>query len=84
MKKKFNGHNHDKYITNYLVFQPLNKYFQVIASTNYVSSWKSKGLSVETIKPPSTSDNSLTPALSYYDTKTRVKYTECCLKQSTN
>ena len=56
----------------------------MIASTNYVSSWKSKGLSVETIKPPSVSDNSLTPALSYYDTKTRVKFTGCCLKQSTN
>ena len=30
---------------NYLVFQPLNKYFKVIANTDYVSSWKSKGLS---------------------------------------
>ena len=56
----------------------------MIASTNHVSSWKSKELSVGTIKPPSTSDNSLTPALSYYDTKTRIKFTGCCLKQSTN
>ena len=40
----------------------------MIASADYVQSWKSKGLSSETIKPPSTSDNSLTPALSYYDT----------------
>ena len=46
---------------NYLVFQPLNKYFKVIANTDYVSSWKSKGLSAENIKPPTTSDNSLTP-----------------------
>ena len=30
---------------NYLVFQPLNKYFKVIAGTSYISSWKSKGLS---------------------------------------
>ena len=67
---------------NYLVFQPLNKYFKVITSTNYVSSWKSKELSFETIMPPSTSDNSLTPALSYYGTKTRVKFTGICLKQS--
>ena len=29
-----------------------------------------------------TSDNSLTPALSYYGTKTRVKFTGSCLKQS--
>ena len=37
---------------NYLVFQPLNKYFKVIANTKYISSWQSKGLSNETIKPP--------------------------------
>ena len=66
---------------NYLVFQPLNKYFKVIANTDYVSLWKSKGLSAETIKPPSTSDDSLTPELSYYGTKTRIKLTGCCLKQ---
>ena len=28
-----------------------------------------------------TSDNSLSPALSYYGTKTRVKFTGSCLKQ---
>ena len=67
---------------NYLVFQPINKYFKVIANTDYISSWKSKGLSAESIKPPTTSDNSLTPALSYYGTKTRVKFTGSCLKQS--
>ena len=50
---------------NYLVFQPLNKYFKVISNTDYVSSWKSKGLSVETIKPPFTSDNSLAQSLSF-------------------
>ena len=56
----------------------------MIANTDYVSSWKSKGLSAETIKPPATSDNSLTPALSYYGTKTRVKPTGSCLEQSTS
>ena len=39
---------------NYLVFQPINRYFKVIANTDYVSSWKSKGLSAKTIKPPTT------------------------------
>ena len=66
---------------NDLVFRPLDKYFKVITDTDYVSSWKSKGLSAEIIKPPSTSDNSLTPAVSYYGTKTRVKFTGSCLKQ---
>ena len=66
----------------YLIFQPVYKYFKTITNTNYISSWKSKGLSAESIKPPTTSDNSLTPALSYYGTKTRVKFTGSCLKQS--
>ena len=66
---------------NYLVFQPINKYVKVITSTDYVSSWKSKGLSDEFIKPPSTSDNSLTLALSYYGAKIRVKFYGSCLKQ---
>ena len=53
----------------------------MIAGTDYVSSWKSKGLSAETYKPPSTFDNSLTPSLSNYDTKTKVKVTGSSLKQ---
>ena len=36
----------------------------------------------ETITPPTTSDNSLTPALSYYSTKTRVKFIGSCLEQN--
>ena len=55
----------------------------MITNNNYVSSWKSKGLSSESIKPPTTSDNSLTPALNYYGTKTRVKFTISCLKETT-
>ena len=56
----------------------------MITNTNYVSSWKFKGLSDESIKTPTISDNSLTPEFSYYGTKTRVKLTESCLKQSRN
>ena len=54
----------------------------MITNTDYVSSWKSKGLYAESIKSPTTSDNGLIPALSYYGTKTRVKFTGSCLKQS--
>ena len=67
---------------NYLVFQSISKYFKVITNTDYVSSYKSKGLSSESIKPPAISDNSLTLALSYYGTKAEVKFTGSCLKQS--
>ena len=66
---------------NYLVFQPISRYFKIIANTDYVSSWKSKGLSNESITPPTTSNNSPTPALSYYGTKIRLKFTGSCLKQ---
>ena len=43
---------------NYLVFQPIIRYFKVntiIGVIDYVLSWKSKGLSVEAIEPPTTS-----------------------------
>ena len=69
---------------NYLVFQPMYRYFKMITNTDYISSWKFKGLSDESIKPPTTSDNSLNPALNFYGTKARVKFTGCCLKQSNN
>ena len=65
----------------YLVFQPVNKYFKMISNTDYVSLWKSKGLYAESIKPPTTADSSLTSVLNYYGTKTKVKFTESCLKQ---
>ena len=58
------------------------RYFKMITNTDYISSWKSKGLSTESIKPPTAFDNSLTPALKYYGTKTRVKFTGSCFKQS--
>ena len=48
---------------NYLVFQPMDKYFKKISNTNQVSEWMSKGLSDEVIKPPATPDNSAAPAL---------------------
>ena len=69
---------------NYLVFQLIIRYFKVNATTktDYVSPWKYKGLSAESIKPPTTSDDSLTPALNYYDDfKVRVKLTRSFLKQ---
>ena len=68
-------------VQNYLVFQPINKYFKVITNTDYVPSWKSKGLSSESIKPPTTSGNSIILKVSYYCTKARLAFRESCLKQ---
>ena len=70
---------------NCLVFLPLRKCFKlnsVAGAADYVLSWQSKGLSNESIKPPTTTNNSHTPELNYYGTKTRVKFTRSCLKQS--
>ena len=57
------------------------KYFKKIGNTGYISEWKSKGLSDEIIKPPSTSNNSLSPGLSYTGNEIRVKFIQSCLKR---
>ena len=59
----------------------MQRYFKVITDTEYVSEWKSRGLSDETIKSIATSDNSLNPKLSYYDSKIKVRFAGSCLKQ---
>ena len=49
--------------------------------TKYISSWQSKGLSDEIIKPPVTSDNSLTPLIDYLGNKIRLKFNGSILRQ---
>ena len=66
---------------NYLVFQPLIRYFKLNDSTGRISSWKSKGLFAETIEPPSTSNFSISPQFSFYGAKMTVQFTGSCLKQ---
>ena len=77
------SHYEEDGVQNYLVLQPINKYFKVItnANTKYISSWQSKGLSDEIIKPSTTSYNSLNPKVSYYGTKARLEFRGSCLKQ---
>ena len=70
---------------NYLVFQIIKIYFEIIDNTKFISSSKSKGLSAETIKPYATSDNSLTWSIimiDYYGSKVSVKFNGICLTQS--
>ena len=78
------GHFEEDGTPNYLVFQPMQKYFKRITgvgSGNYKYFWESKGLPDERINSNTASNYSITPELSYYDTKTRVKFSESCLKQ---
>ena len=65
---------------NYLVFQPINRYFK-IGNSDYVLSWKSKGLSAESITPPSAPNNFLNPSFNYLGTKIRARFSGSCLKQ---
>ena len=62
----------------------MRKYFKlntIVGVVDRVFSWQSKGISNESIKPPTTSHNSLNPRLNYYGTKIRVQFTGSCLKQ---
>ena len=54
------------------------KYFKRI-NNDYISSWKSKGLSDENITAPSASNNFLNPSLEHLGTKTRVSFSGSCL-----
>ena len=65
---------------NHLVFQLIYRYFKT-SNSDYILSWTSKGLSNESITPPSAPNNFLTPSLNYLVTKIRVKFSGTCLKQ---
>ena len=54
----------------------------MISNTKYISSWKSKGLSDESIKPPAASDNSISLLTDYLGDKIRLKFNGSCLKQA--
>ena len=79
----FSGKSHFKNggTQNYLVFQPIFRYFKNIGNTYNISTWKSKGLSDEIIKSPATSGNSLSPSLNYIDFRLKIKFDGQCLKQ---
>ena len=60
----------------------IKQIYYIDGSTKYISSWKSKGLSNEIIKPIATSDNIVTPLIDYYNTnKIRVKFNGSILRQ---
>ena len=64
---------------NYLVLQPMSKYFKLITNTLSILSWQSKGLSNENIDLRITS---VSPSVTYVGNKIRVKFAGTCLKQS--
>ena len=69
---------------NYLVFQPVYRYFKIIAGVgngNYSYDWQSKGFSDERINSIIASNYSVTPFLDYYGTKRRIEFSGSYLKQ---
>ena len=69
---------------NYLVFQPMYRYCQIIAGVvngSYIYYWQSKGLSDERINSVTASYYCVTPFLDYHGTKTRVEFSGSCLEQ---
>ena len=69
---------------NYLVFQPIYRYFRRIAgvgSGNDIYIWKSIGSSDDRLNSNTASNYKITPELSYYGTKIRIKFNGSCLKQ---
>ena len=62
----------------------MRKYFKlnsVVNVVDHVLSWQSKGISNESIKPPTTSNYGVNPKLTYCGTKTRIQFIRSCLKQ---
>ena len=66
---------------NYTVFQTVYRYFKTTsANDSNILSWKSKRLSDESIKPPTTSNKMLNLSVDYVGTTARVKFNGVCLK----
>ena len=72
----FKGKDHLE--EDYLVFKPMNKYFNKIGNTENISEWKSKGLPDEVIKAL---NNSLASTVKYSGKKVYAKFNGSCLKQ---
>ena len=69
---------------NYLVFQPMYRYFKIIAGVGnerFIYYCQSKGLSDERINFITAYNYSVTSFLDYYGDKTRVEFSGSCLKQ---
>ena len=82
----FRGKNYfdaDDGTQNYLVFQPMYKYFEtpIKGSTTYISSWKSKELFNEKINSITTSLYNQAPSLAYDNARMKLKFVGDVLAQ---
>ena len=63
---------------NYLIFQLMSRYLKFVASSQNISSWRSKVLSEEEIKVV----DGLYPSVNYVNEKLRLKLEGSCLTQT--
>ena len=76
------SHFEDDGTQNWLVFQSIHRYFRTgSGKPSIILSWKSKGLSDENIKAPTTFNKILNPSLYFVGTKASVRFSRDCLKQ---
>ena len=81
---KGKGHFEEDGTQNYLVFQPIYRYFRkiiIVGSGNNIYFWKSIGLSDEKFNSNIASNYKIMQELSFYGTKTRIKFNGSCLRQ---
>ena len=78
----FRGKSHfdEDDVQNYLVLQSMLEYFTKNNSI-WITKWKSKGLSNESLEVISTSNNSLSPFINNYVGKARLKFRGSILRQ---
>ena len=63
---------------NYLIFQPMSRYWKFVTNSQNISSWRSKGLSDGEIKVV----NGLYPSVNYINKKLRLKFEGSCLAKT--
>ena len=82
----FRGKSHfeEDSAQNYLLFQPINRYFKKISGVGngkYIYFWKTKGLFDERINYITASNYSITSSLDYIGARITVTFNGRCLKQ---
>ena len=76
------SHFEDDGTQNCLVLKPMQRYFKTISGNDSnILSWKPKGLSDESIKPPTTSNKMFYPSVDLVCTKAKLKFNGDCLKK---
>ena len=74
-KSHFDGDGSQKHF----VFQPISRYFTL--NSNWITEWKSKGVSNESLEVVPKTDHTLTESVNYYRGKVRLSFRGSVLQQ---